>query len=113
MSEVTLSDTMSREEAVDRRRVIETVRRHEQELRGLGIRSLALFGSVSRGEAGPRSDVDLLVEFERPVGLFTLARVRRRLAELLAAEVDLVPRGAVHPGLRESILGEAEEILAA
>jgi len=43
------------------------------------VRSLELFGSVARGEAGPNSDVDLLVEFDRPVGLFHFFRVQRRL----------------------------------
>jgi predicted nucleotidyltransferase len=45
---------------------------------GLGVRSLDLFGSVARGDAGPGSDVDLLVEFDRPVGLFHFFRVQRR-----------------------------------
>jgi predicted nucleotidyltransferase len=71
------------------------------------VRSLDLFGSVARNEARADSDVDLLVEFERPIGLFHFFRVQRRLEELLGARVDLVMRDAVKPQLRERIFAEA------
>jgi predicted nucleotidyltransferase len=77
------------------------------ELGALGVRSLDLFGSVARGEASPDSDVDLLVEFDRPIGLFHFFRVQRRLEEILDARVDLVMRDAVKPQLRDRILAEA------
>jgi len=44
---------------------------HQTALKGFGVKSLLLFGSVARDEARADSDVDLLVEFERPVGLLT------------------------------------------
>jgi uncharacterized protein len=50
--------------------VLRVSREHHDELAGLGVKSLALFGSSARNEAGVGSDVDLLVEFDRPVGLF-------------------------------------------
>ena len=71
------------------------------------MRSLDLFGSVARNEARADSDVDLLVDFERPIGLFHFFRVQRRLEELLGARVDLVMRDAVKPQLRERIFAEA------
>jgi predicted nucleotidyltransferase len=77
------------------------------ELGELGVRSLELFGSVARGEARADSDVDLLVEFERPIGLFHFFRVQHRLEEILGARVDLVMRDAVRPQLRERIFAEA------
>jgi predicted nucleotidyltransferase len=53
--------------------VIRIIQAHQAELRQeYGVKSLALFGSVVRDEARPSSDVDLLVEFSRPVGLFGL-----------------------------------------
>jgi len=58
---------------------------HEDELRHAGVRTLSLFGSVVRGEAGPESDVDLLVEFDRPVGLFELVGLQLRLEDWLGA----------------------------
>ena len=77
------------------------------ELGAPGVRSLDLFGSVARGEASPDSDVDLLVEFDRTIGLFHFFRVQRRLEEILDARVDLVRRDAVKPQLRDRILAEA------
>ena len=69
--------------------------------------SLDLFGSVARDEASADSDVDLLVEFDRPIGLFHFFRVQQRLEEILGAPVDLVMRDAVKPQLRERIFAEA------
>lgn len=89
----------------------EEVQRRLSEQRGelaeLGIRSLDIFGSVARGEAAAGSDVDLLVDFDRPIGLFHFFRVQRRLQELLGCRVDLVMRDAVKPQLRDRIFGEA------
>ncbi len=80
---------------------------HRADIARLGVRSLRLFGSVVRDEARPDSDVDLLVEFDRPVGLLQFFRVQRRLEEILGARVDLVMKDAVKPQLRGQILGEA------
>ena len=77
------------------------------ELATLGVRSLDLFGSVARGEAGPTSDVDLLVDFDRPIGLFHFFRVQRRLEGILGCKVDLVMRDAVKRQLRDRIFAEA------
>lgn len=92
---------MTRDQAIER------LAGARPELAAFGVRSLDLFGSVARGEAGPGSDVDLLVEFDRPVGLFHFFRVQRRLEEILGSPVDLVMRGAVKRQLRERILAEA------
>ncbi len=80
---------------------------HREELRQRGVRSLALFGSVARDEAGPESDVDLLVELERPAGYFKLAEVKSYLEAILGRKVDLVTRGGIKRQLRERILAEA------
>lgn len=91
-----------------RHEVIEKLAAHRDELREMGVASLALFGSVARGEAGDGSDVDLLVEFNRSIGLFDFFRVQHRLEEILNVQrVDLVMRDAIIPALRERILGEA------
>ena len=50
---------------MDRDTIIARLRRDEAELRALGVASLSLFGSVARGENGPRSDVDLAVTLDR------------------------------------------------
>jgi len=77
------------------------------ELLTLGVRSLDLFGSVARGDTGPSSDVDLLADFDKPIGSFHFFRVQRRLEEILGCKVDLVMRGAVKRRLRDRIFAEA------
>ena len=90
-----------------RQDVLDKLATHNVELKEMGIESLALFGSVARDEATDASDVDLLVEFNRSVGLFHFARVRRRLSELLGCSVDLATPGALREEMRDEILQEA------
>ena len=78
-----------------------------RELAAFKVASISIFGSVARDEAGERSDVDLLVEFSEPVGLFHFVRLKRFLEEVLAARVDLVTPGALKAQLRDQILREA------
>jgi len=79
----------------------------------MGVRSLALFGSTARGDSGEDSDVDLLVEFDRPIGLFHLLEVKEVLETWLHCDVDLVPRDSLHPALHAHVLAQAETVLAA
>ena len=73
-----------------------------------GVRDVALFGSVARGQATTGSDVDVLVEFERPVTLFDLAAVQQYLAKALGvSQVDVVPRDCIYPELESSIVSGA------
>jgi predicted nucleotidyltransferase len=72
-----------------------------------GVKSLSVFGSVARGEARSDSDVDLLVEFDRPVGLFHLARLQSHLENLIGARVDLVTPGGLRASMRDRVLHEA------
>lgn len=76
-----------------------------------GIRRLAIFGSALRGNLGPKSDIDLLVEFdpEHTPGLFGVARLERELSELFGGrKVDLRTPQDLSPYFREQILEEAE-----
>ena len=63
---------------------------HHDDLHQRGVKSLAVFGSVARGEANQASDIDMLVEFERPVGLFEFIRLKYYLESLTDCRVDLV-----------------------
>jgi len=80
---------------------------HRDELAAMGADSLSLFGSVARDEAGPDSDVDILIDFTRPLDLFDLGRIQVRLEEILNERVDLVLTRALRPQLRANILAEA------
>lgn len=87
--------------------ILDTLRSHLMEIRGFGVMHLAVFGSVVRDENRTDSDVDILVQFDQPVGLFAFVRLQRYLEELLGRSVDLVTPGAIRPEMREAILSEA------
>ena len=80
-------------------------------LESFGVAHVSLFGSFARDEARQDSDVDVLVEFARPIGMFDFVRLRRELGERLGRKVELVTRAALKPQLRDRILAEA--VLAA
>jgi hypothetical protein len=71
------------------------------------VASLSVFGSAARDRLRKQSDIDLLVEFERPVGLFAFVRLKLYLENLLGRRVDLVTPAALRPELRQQILQEA------
>ncbi len=75
-----------------------------------GVRSLALFGSVARNEAGPASDVDLLVEFDRAVGYFGFFALQDHLESLLGCKVDLGTSRSLKPRIRERVMGECVRV---
>jgi predicted nucleotidyltransferase len=84
---------------------------HRQELKDRGVVSLAVFGSIARNESTPQSDVDLLVEFDRDVGLFHLFEIQHRLEEIIGVpKVDLIQKSAIHPALQKQIFSEAVNV---
>ncbi len=88
--------------------VIRVLKKHRVELhRQYGVKSLSLFGSVARNEARSESDVDLLVEFSHPVGLFAFIGLQQYLKSLLGCKVDLGTPGSLKPRLKEIVLREA------
>ncbi len=89
-----------------RQEVLDAIAADKVTLRAMGVKSLGLFGSYARDEAQPGSDIDLLVEFEAPVGLLKLAAVQVHLEDLLACPVDLVPKRLLRPELRDKVLAE-------
>ncbi|ACU53008.1 transcriptional regulator, XRE family [Acidimicrobium ferrooxidans DSM 10331] len=72
-----------------------------------GLRNARLFGSVARGDAGPDSDIDLLVDVPGGVGLVTLGRCQAEVEQLLGVHVDLVPASDLKAGVAAEVLSEA------
>jgi len=72
-----------------------------------GARNIRLFGSVSRGKAGPESDVDILVKLEPGRTLLDIIAIKQDLEDLLGCEVDVVTEEAISPYIREQVLKEA------
>ncbi|MCI0475142.1 MAG: nucleotidyltransferase family protein [Anaerolineales bacterium] len=69
-----------------------------------GIKRIALFGSVARGEASKKSDIDILVDFEeprrKPLGLFKWGELEDELGKRLGRKVDLVSNAALNKYIR-------------
>ena len=87
--------------------ILQVLRERRSDLERMGVKSLALFGSAVRGEAREGSDVDLLVEFQRPVGLFEFIDLKGYLEGLLGGRVDLGTPASLRPQLRDAVLREA------
>ncbi len=83
------------------------LRKHEKELREkYGVKKIGIFGSYSRGEASEGSDLDILVEFEKPIGLFKFLELEEYLSDLVGVKVDLVSKKALKPHIGKRILEE-------
>lgn len=87
--------------------VVQILKQKNAELtKQFGVKSLLLFGSVARNEASSASDVDLLVEFNRPVGYFGLFALQDYLEQLLGCPVDLGTPDSLKPYIKEHVMGE-------
>ena len=95
---------MRREEA------LAILRGHLGDLTRFGVKSLALFGSVARDEAGPDSDLDLLVEFEGTATFDRYMGLKLYLEDLLGSPVDLVMRKALRPRMVPAVEREAVRV---
>ncbi len=72
-----------------------------------GAHNVRLFGSVARGEAGPDSDLDLLVELEKGRSLLDHAALVIELESILGCRVDVATEQGLRPRVRERVLAEA------
>ena len=70
------------------------------------VKTIGVFGSVARNEQTGQSDIDLLVEFSRPVGFVTFMRLENFLSERLGKQVDLVTPDSLKPVIRQDVLSE-------
>jgi predicted nucleotidyltransferase len=75
-----------------------------------GARNVRVFGSVARGQADERSDVDFLVEMEPGRSLLDLGGLQAELEALLGCPVDVVTEKALKPRIRGRIMAEAVQI---
>ena len=92
--------------------VLATLRAHEAELRQAGIRRLALFGSVARGDAESDSDVDLVAEFDpaSSMDLIRLVGLERRIGETLGRTVEILAEPVENRRLRANV--ERDRLIA-
>jgi predicted nucleotidyltransferase len=93
---------MTREEAIAR------IKSHEAELRAGGINSLALFGSIARGDQRPDSDLDLMCDIDegQNLSLFDFIGLRLRLEDIVGTHVDLVERAYMRPRIARRAMND-------
>jgi predicted nucleotidyltransferase len=97
----------------ERERVLRVLRRHEAEIRARGVARLRIFGSMARGEAGPKSDVDLIADIDRNVSfsLLDLVGLQDFLHDLLGHKIDVGTTVAkMRPRMRQRFEAEAIEV---
>jgi uncharacterized protein len=94
---------------MERAEILDVLRRHETELRGRGVRHVALFGSTARASATAASDIDLLVDIDAdaPIDVFGYAGIVGFLQELFPGSVDVANRETLKPHLRPSVERDA------
>jgi predicted nucleotidyltransferase len=80
---------------------------HKEELSGrFRVKEIGVFGSYVWNKQNKKSDVDILVEFAEPIGLFEFMDLEEYLTKLLGKKVDLVSRKALKPYIGQYILKE-------
>jgi uncharacterized protein len=87
---------------MNKQEVIDTLIVHKDELRARGVHHAALFGSVARDEAGPKSDVDIMIELapDASLDIFAYVELKNFIASLFSGPVDVVNKDALKPYVR-------------
>ena len=74
--------------------------------KNFNVKEMGIFGSYVRGEEKKKSDVDILVEFSKPVGIFQFMDLEEYLMQVIGTRVDLVSKKALKPRIGKNILEE-------
>ncbi len=89
-------------------RIKKIIKEHKEELRSsYKVKEIGIFGSFVKGEEQKESDLDILVEFEQPVDLFTFLDLEEYLTKLINLKVDLVMKKTLKPHIGKKVLQEA------
>ncbi|MBF0506800.1 MAG: nucleotidyltransferase family protein [Nitrospirae bacterium] len=84
---------------------------HKQALKDeYGVTALGIFGSYVYGEQTEKSDIDILVDLEKPIGLVRLVRLSRDISRLLDIRTDLTTKNALKPHIGERVLREVQYV---
>lgn len=93
---------------------LDELRHQRDQLRALaerhGARRLRVFGSTARGDAGPDSDIDFLVDMAPGRSLLDLGALQLDLSDALGRHVDIVTENGLRPPLKNRVLAEAQEV---
>ncbi|MBF0516253.1 MAG: nucleotidyltransferase family protein [Nitrospirae bacterium] len=85
----------------------EIISGHRDELKTrFTVSNVGIFGSYAKGRSTDTSDIDVLVEFDKPISLLTLVSLENYLSDITEVKVDVVPKGDIRLELKERILSE-------
>ena len=91
--------------------IMKQLQTHKQNLKDdYGVISVGIFGSYVRGEQTEKSDIDMLVELEKPVGLVKFIQLEKHISNLLGIKVDLATKKALKPYIGQRILREVRYV---
>ena len=85
----------------------ESLKEKREDILCIAAQNVRIFGSVARGKAGPKSDIDFLVEMEPGRSLLDHVALWQDLEDLLGCKVDVVSEKALHWYIRDRVLKEA------
>ena len=87
------------------------IQKHKKELEeNFGLRKIGIFGSYVRGDQVQDSDIDILVEIERPMGFIKFIKLENHLSQILDSKVDIVTKKALKPYIGRRILQEVHYV---
>ncbi|WP_029521260.1 nucleotidyltransferase family protein [Persephonella sp. IF05-L8] len=92
-------------------RIKKILKNHKKELEDkYYVTNIALFGSYAKGSQTLESDIDILVEFKKPITLIHFIKLENYLSDLLGAKVDLVMKNSLKPYIKKQVLKEAIQL---
>jgi uncharacterized protein len=87
------------------------IQQHKEDLKEkYAVKEIGIFGSYARGEQDETSDIDILLELEKPVGIVKFLKLERRLSLLLETKVEIVTKKALKPYIGRQILQEVDYV---
>ncbi len=91
-----------------RAEILDVLRRSEPELRAKGVRHAGLFGSAARGEAGPDSDIDIMIDLDPDLRLsvYDYVGIKLFIEDMFEGPVDVVDRNALKPYVKPRALAD-------
>lgn len=89
----------------------EMLQKHKDEFREqYGLKEIGIFGSYVRGDQNEKSDLDILVELEKPMGFVRFLKFENALSQLLGIRVEMVTKKALKPHIGKRILQEVRYV---
>lgn len=74
------------------------------------VKTLGIFGSTALGQNKSSSDIDILVEFSKPIGMFAFLELEEYLSQILSKKVDLVSKKALKLAIKDEVLEQVNYV---